>query len=48
MAGGEERMVLHDYVMSQSSGITSSVVSSMVEAHKFELRPALVTFVDRD
>jgi len=47
MAGWDIR-VLRDYAMPQSSGITSSVVSPMVEVHNFELRPTLISLVERD
>jgi len=47
MAEGDNR-VLWDYALPQASGITSSIVSPVVEAHNFELSPALISFVERE
>ena len=47
MAGQDQR-VLHDYALSQASGITSSIVNPTVEANNFELSPVLITFVEQD
>jgi len=44
----EDNWVLRDYALSQGSGITSSIVSSTVEANNFELIPTHITFVERD
>ena len=43
-----ENRALWDYVLFQTSAITSSIVSPVVEANNFEVSPALVTFVERD
>ena len=40
--------VLQDYVPPQVTDITSSIVNLTVEANNFELRPALVSFVEKD
>ena len=40
--------VLRDYVLSQATGLTSSIVNPAVKENNFELRPALVSFVERD
>jgi len=47
MAGQDQR-VLRDYTMSQLSGITSSILSPTIEVHDFELRPALISLVEKD
>jgi len=41
-----EPKVFWDYVLPQASDITSAIVSPTVEANNFELRPALVSFVE--
>jgi len=38
--------VLRDYALPQASGITSSIVSPVVEANNFELSPALISFME--
>ena len=40
--------VLWDCVLPQATGITLSIVNPAVEANNFELRPALVSFVEKD
>jgi len=40
--------VLQDYAFPQASDITSSIVAPIVEANNFELRPALISFVEKD
>ena len=45
---GQDNRVLRDYAMPQSSGITSSIVNPAVEVNNFELRPALISLVERD
>ena len=40
--------MLQDYALLQVLGITSSIVSSVIEANHFELRPMLITFVEQD
>ena len=40
--------MLRDYVLPQATGIASSIVNPAVEANNFELRPALVSFVEKD
>jgi len=40
--------VLWDYVLSQATGLTFSIVNPAIEANNFELRPALVSFVEKD
>ena len=47
MAEGNPR-VLRDYVLPQATTLTSSIVNLAVEANNFELRPALVSFVEKD
>jgi len=47
MAGQDQR-VLRDYAIQQSSGIKSSIVSPTIEAYNFELRPALISLVEKD
>ena len=47
MAGRDNR-VLRDYVMPQSSGITSSIVNPTIDVNKFELRRAFISLVERD
>ena len=47
MAEGNPR-VLRDYVLPQATALTSSIVNLAVEANNFELRPALVSFVEKD
>ena len=44
----QDNRVLRDYAMPQSSGITSSIVNPAVEVNNFELRPALISLVERD
>ena len=46
--GGDRRKELRDYAMPQSLGITSSIVNPTIEAHNFELRATLITFVEKD
>jgi len=43
----EDNRVLRDYVLTQASGVTSSIVSPAIEANNFELNPALISFVER-
>ena len=43
-----DKGVLPDYALPQASGITSSIVTPVIEANNFELNPALITFVERD
>ena len=45
---GQGQRVLRDYTLPQASGITSSIANPTVEANNFELRPAPITFVERD
>ena len=40
--------VLQDYVLPQATDLTSSIVNPSIEANNFELRPALVSFVEKD
>jgi len=40
--------VLRDYVLPQATGIASSIANSTAEANNFELRSALVFFVEKD
>jgi len=40
--------VLRDYVLSQATGLTSSIVNPVVEANNFELWPTLVSFMKKD
>jgi len=40
--------VLRDYVLSQATGLTSPIVNPAVEANNFELRPALIYFVEQN
>ena len=40
--------VLRDYGLPQAIGLTSSIVNPTIEANNFELRPALVSFVEKD
>ena len=47
MAARDTR-VLRDYVLPQATGLTSSIVNPAVEVNNFELRPALVSFVEKD
>ena len=47
MADGNQR-VLRDYVIPQATGLASSIVNPAIEANNFELRPALVSFVEKD
>jgi len=46
-AEGDNR-VLRDYTLPQALGITSSIVSPIVEANNFKLSPALISFVERE
>ena len=39
--------VLRDYVLLQATGLTSPIVNPAVEANNFELRPALISFVEQ-
>ena len=39
--------VLRDYVLPQATGLTSPIVNPAVEANNFELRPALISFVEQ-
>jgi len=48
MTYGEEHMVLCDFAMPKATRADSSIVRTIVEAHKFELKPALVVFVKGD
>jgi len=43
-----DNRVLRDYTLPQASSITSSIVSSVVEANNFELNPSLISFVERE
>jgi len=40
--------VLRDYIIPQATNIASSIVNLAIEANNFELRPALVSFVEKD
>ena len=40
--------VLRDYVLPQATDLTSSIVNPAVKVNNFELRPALVSFVEKD
>ena len=40
--------VLPDYVLPQATGLTSSIVNPAVEVNNFELRPAPVSFMEKD
>jgi len=40
--------VLWDYILPQATGLTSSIVNPGFEANNFKLRPALVSFVEKD
>jgi len=44
----EDNRVLRDYALPQALGITSSIVSPLVEVNNFELSPMLITFVEQD
>ena len=44
----EDNRVLRDYALPQALGVTSSIVSPAVEANNFELRPALISFMERE
>ena len=44
----ENPRMLRDYVLPQATGLTSSIVNPAVEANSFELRPTLVSFVEKD
>ena len=46
MAGRDTR-VLRDYVLPQATSLTSSIVNPALEVNNFELRPALVSFVEK-
>ena len=48
IATGEEHVVLHDYAMPKAIGSDCSIMRPAIEAHNFELKPVLVTFVERD
>ena len=48
ITGREEYMVLHDYGVPKAIGVDSSIMEPSIEAHDFELNPALVTFMERD
>ena len=45
---GPNQRLLRDYAMLQSSGIASFMVSPTIEAHSFELRPAVISLVEKD
>jgi len=47
MAEGDHR-VLRDYALPQALGITSSIVSPVVEVNNIKLSPALISFVKRE
>jgi len=38
--------VLQDYVLPQATGLTSTIVNPTIEANNFELRSALISFVE--
>jgi len=40
--------VLRDYVLRQATDLTSSIVNPAVKANDFKLRPAFVSFVEKD
>jgi len=40
--------VLRDYILLQTTGITSTIVSPTVETNNFESRVALISFVEKD
>ena len=40
--------VPRDYVLPQATGLTSSIANLAIEANNFELRPALVSFMEKD
>ena len=40
--------VLRDYVLPQATGLTSPIVNQAVEPNNFELRPALISFVEQN
>jgi len=44
----QDTRVLRDYAMPQSLRITSSIVNPAVEVNNFDLRPALISLVERD
>jgi len=37
--------VLRDYVLSNATSLTSSIINPVIKANNFELQPALVSFV---
>jgi len=39
--------VLRDYVLPQATGLTSPIVNPAIEVNNFELRPALISFVEQ-
>ena len=47
IAEGDNR-VRRDYALPQALGITSSIVSPIVDANNFELSPALISFLERE
>jgi len=47
MAEGDPR-ALRDYVLTQATCLTSPIVNPAVEANHFELRPALISFVEQN
>ena len=44
----KDNRVLRDYALPQASGVTSSIVSPVVEANNFELSPTLISFVEQE
>lgn len=44
----QDNRVMWDCALLQASGVTSSIISPVIEAKNFELSPALVTFMERD
>ena len=47
MVDREDDMVLHDYAMPRATGANFSIMRPVIEAHNFELKPSLITFVER-
>ena len=48
ITGGEENMVLHDYVVPKATRADSFIVRPAIEAHNFKVKPTVITLVARD
>ena len=45
--GGEQRMMLRDFVAPRVQGIALSIAHSNIDANNFELKPALISIVQQ-